>query len=165
MVSFAEYDMKNVEPGGSFEPIPAGEYAAILTHCEKKKTKRDANCEGLSLKFQILSGQYQNRMLFAWLNTKNSNVDAQNIGRRELKSLMSAVGLPDAANAEELYNKPLTIKVAIGKDQNGNPRNEIKGYKSRSESNAQQQTSMMADAFAQPAQTTSAIPANPFAKK
>lgn len=164
MASLTDLDLKNTQAGGSFEPIPAGEYPAILVHSEKKPTK-DGTGARLELKFQILNGQYQNRTLFDGLNIINKSSQAQQIGRGQLKALCLACGVPDPNDSAELHNRPLNIRVAIGKDQNGNPRNEIKGYKSRSESNAQQQTSMMQEAFSQPAQTTSASPANPFAKK
>lgn len=164
MASLTDLDLKNTQAGGSFEPIPAGEYPAILVHSEKKPTK-DGTGARLELKFQILNGPYQNRTLFDGLNIINKSAQAQQIGRGQLKALCLACGVPDPNDSAELHNRPLNIRVAIGKDQNGNPRNEIKGYKSRSESNAQQQTNMMTDAFSQPAQTTSASPANPFAKK
>lgn len=164
MASLTDLDLKNTQAGGSFEPIPAGEYPAILVHSEKKPTK-DGTGARLELKFQILNGPYQNRTLFDGLNIINKSAQAQQIGRGQLKALCVACGVPDPSDSAELHNRPLNIRVAVGKDQNGNPRNEIKGYKSRSESNAQQQTNMMQESFAQPAQTTSASPANPFAKK
>jgi hypothetical protein len=115
------------------------------------------------LKFQILNGQYQNRTVFDWINIVNKSTEAQNIGRSQLKSICVAVGVENPQHSEELHNRPLTIKVAIGKDQNGNQRNEIKGYKSRTESNNQQASQMLQEAFETPA--VLAAKANPFAKQ
>jgi hypothetical protein len=129
MASLADLDLKNVKEN-DFEVIPPGEYPAILIESEQKPTK-DRKGQGLNLKFQILSGQYMNRTVKAWLNTHNNSETAQKIGRSELKSLCIAVNVPDPKLSEELHNKPLMIKVAVGKDQNNNPRNEIKGYKAR----------------------------------
>ena len=129
MASLADLDLKDVK-ANVFEVIPAGEYPAILVESEKKPTK-DGTGERLNLKFQILSGPHQNRTLYDGLNTHNKSEAAQKIGRSQLKALCVAVNVPDPKVSEELHNKPLMIKVAVGKDQNGNPRNEIKGYKAR----------------------------------
>jgi hypothetical protein len=163
MASLMDLDLKNVQPGGSFEPIPAGEYPAVIVSSEKKPTK-DNTGQRLELKLQILNGPFQNRTLFDGLNIVNKSAQAQQIGRAQLKAVCVAAGIENPQHSEELHNRPLTIKVAIGKDQNGNPRNEIKGYKSRSESNAQQQTNMMQEAFETPA-SAPAAKANPFAKQ
>jgi hypothetical protein len=69
--------------------------------------------------------------LFDGLNVKNKSQQAEQIGRSQLKAVCVAVNVPDPKVSEELHNKPLMIKVAVGKDQNGTPRNEIKGYKAR----------------------------------
>lgn len=129
MASLADLDLKNAKEN-DFEVIPAGEYPAIVTESQMKPTK-DGTGERLNLKFQILNGQYQNRTLYEGLNVKNKSEAAQKIGRGQLKSLCIAVNVPDPKTSEELHNKPLVIKVVVGKDQNGNPRNEIKGFKAR----------------------------------
>lgn len=159
MASLTGLDFSKAQQGGAFTPIPAGEYKAMLTDSDIKPTK-DGTGKRLSLRFVIMEGQYQNRLIFEGLNIVNKNPTAQGIALGQLSALKDAVGLPDASDSCELHNRPLTIKVAIKDDQNV-----IKAYKKRSETNAQQQTSMMADAFSQPAQTTSMSPANPFAKK
>jgi hypothetical protein len=161
MASLMDLDLKNVQPGGSFEPIPPGEYPAVIVSSEKKPTSTGG--QGLSLKFQILNGQYQNRTVFEFINIVNKSTEAQNIGRSQLKSICVAVGVENPQHSEELHNRPLTIKVAICKDQNGNPRNEIKGYKSRTESNNAQAAQMLDDAFNAPA--APAAKSNPFAKQ
>jgi len=38
MASLMDLDLKNVQPGGSFEPIPPGEYPAVIVSSEKKPT-------------------------------------------------------------------------------------------------------------------------------
>jgi hypothetical protein len=159
MADLSHLDMSKAASAGSFTPIPAGDYKAMLVHSEVKPTK-DGTGQRLALRFIIMEGQYQNRLIFEGLNIVNKNTTAQGIALRQLQDLKDAVGLSNASQSEELHNRPLTIKVAIKDDQNV-----IKAYKSRSVSNAQQQTNMMTEAFSQPAQTTSASPANPFAKK
>ena len=159
MADLSHLDMSKAASASSFTPIPAGDYKAMLMHSDVKPTK-DGTGQRLALRFVIMEGQYQNRLIFEGLNIVNKNPDTQAWALRLLKDLKVAVGLPDASDSCELHNRPLTIKVGIKDDQNV-----IKSYKSRSESNAQQQTNMIQEAFSQPAQTTSASPANPFAKK
>jgi len=130
----------------------------MLVHSEVKPTK-DGTGQRLALRFIIMEGQYQNRLIFEGLNIVNKNTTAQGIALRQLQDLKDAVGLSNASQSEELHNRPLTIKVAIKDDQNV-----IKAYKSRSVSNAQQQTNMMQEAFETPA-AAPAVKANPFAKQ
>jgi hypothetical protein len=159
MADLSHLDMSKAASAGSFTPIPAGDYKAMLVHSEVKPTK-DGTGQRLALRFIIMEGQYQNRLIFEGLNIVNKKPDTEAWALRLLNDLKIAVGKPTASQSEELHNRPLTIKVAIKDDQNV-----IKAYKSRPESNAQQQTNMMTEAFSHPAQTTSGSPANPFAKK
>lgn len=138
MASLGDLDLKDVK-ANDFQVIEPGEYPAVITKSEMKPTK-DGTGQRLNLTLQILSGKYQNRTLFDGLNVKNKSQQAEQIGRSQLKAVCVAVNVPDPKVSEELHNKPLMIKVAVGKDQNGNPRNEIKGYKARlPQQTAQQQ--------------------------
>lgn len=130
MASLGDLNLKDVK-ANDFQVIEPGEYPAVITKSEMKPTK-DGSGQRLNLTLQILSGKYQNRTLFDGLNVKNKSQQAEQIGRSQLKAVCVAVNVPDPKVSEELHNKPLVIKVAVGKDQNGNPRNEIKGYKARS---------------------------------
>lgn len=130
MASLSDLGLKDVKADAGFEVIPAGEYPAIVTKSEMKPTK-DGTGQRLNLTLQILSGQYQNRIVFDGLNVKNKSSQAEQIGRSQLKALCVAVNVPDPKSSEELHSKPFTLKVKIGKDQNGNPRNEVAGYKAR----------------------------------
>lgn len=129
MASFESYDLANVK-ANEFEVIPAGEYPAIITECEEKPTK-DGTGKRLNLKVQIIDGKYQNRTLFDGMNTVNKSAMAQQIGRAQLKAICVALNKPNPKDSSELLNKALMITVKIGKDQEGNPRSEIKGYKAR----------------------------------
>lgn len=130
MASLSDLGLKDVKADAGFEVIPAGEYPAIVAKSEMKPTK-DGTGQRLNLTLQILSGQYQNRIVFDGLNVKNRSAQAEQIGRSQLKALCVAVNVPDPKASEELHGKPFTLKVKIGKDQNGNPRNEVAGYKAR----------------------------------
>lgn len=159
MADLSHLDMSKAAAPSSFTPIPAGEYKAMLVHSEVKPTK-DKTGERLALRFVIMEGQYQNRLIFEGLNIVNKNATAQGIALRQLQDLKNAVGLPNASQSEELHHKPLTIKVAIKNDQNV-----ITAYKSRSETNNQQAREMLQDAFTPQPATAASAPVNPFAKR
>ena len=154
MVSFSGLGLESIEPNKTFELIPAGDYPAIITEMEEKSTK-DGTGMRLSLKIQILDGRYQNRTLYDGLNTVNASAVAQQIGRQQLKSICVALNNPNPQNSSELLNKALMITVKVGKDQNGNPRSEVKGYKARLT------TARVAEVVAQPTAAGSKV--NPFA--
>ena len=124
------FDANNVQPNEGFTPLPAGEYDAIIVESEMKPTK-DGTGKYLQLKLQILNGAYQNRTLFDRLNLVNKNDTAVQIAKGTLSAICRAVNVLTPNDSSELHSKPLSIKVAIRNDQNGNPQNEVKGYKSR----------------------------------
>ena len=153
MVSFIGLDLANVK-ANEFEVIPAGDYPAIITEMEEVPTK-DNTGKRLNLKLQIIDGKFQNRTIFDGLNTTNNSPVAQQIGRQQLKSICVALNNPNPKDSSELLNKALMITIKVGKDQNGNPRSEVKGYKARLT------TARVAEVVAQPVAAGSKV--NPFA--
>ena len=153
MVSFSNYGLEQVK-ANDFEVIPSGDYPAIITEMEEKPTK-DGTGMRLNLKVQIIDGKYQNRTLYDGLNTVNKSAVAQQIGRQQLKSICVALNNPSPKDSSELLNKALMVTVKIGKDMDGNPRSEVKGYKARLT------TARVAEVVAQPPAAGSKV--NPFA--
>ena len=127
------FDANTVEPNAGFALIPKGEYTAIISSSEVKKTAA-GDGEYLSLKFQICSGEFQNRTLFANLNLVNKNEQAVAIARGDLSAICRSVGVLTPKDSSELHNKPLTISIGIKADNRtpGEMQNVIKGYKARS---------------------------------
>ena len=155
MVSFSGLGLESIEPNRTFEVIPAGDYPAIITEFDEVDTK-DGTGKRCNLKLQIIDGKFQNRTLFDSLNTTNKVAIAQQIGRQQLKSICVALNHPNPQNSSELLNKALMITIKVGKDQNGNPRSEVKGYKARLTTAAR-----VAEVVAQPPAAGSKV--NPFA--
>lgn len=117
------------EENTGFEPIPAGEYKAIIVASEVKTTSA-GDGEYLKLELQIVEGKFENRKLWDNLNLKNPNDLAVKIARGTLTSICKAIGKSHVEESEELHNKPLFIKVAIEKRRDtGEDQNKIKGYK------------------------------------
>ena len=62
MADLRGFDANQVEPTAAFDPIPAGKYLAVITESEMKPTKAGTG-HYLQLTFQILEGEYKNRLL------------------------------------------------------------------------------------------------------
>lgn len=128
MADLSGFDANQVEPTGDFEPIPAGKYQAVIIDSEMKPTKAGTGSY-LQLTFQIIDGEYKNRLLWTRLNLDNPNATAVQIARAELSAICRAVGVLTPKDSVELHNLPLVIHVRCKKRMDtGEIMNEIKGY-------------------------------------
>jgi hypothetical protein len=86
----------------------------------------------LQLTFQIIEGDYENRLLWTRLNLDHPNATAVQIARADLSAICRAVGVLAPKDSVELHNLPLMINVRCKKRQDtGDIVNEIKGYSPR----------------------------------
>jgi hypothetical protein len=123
----------NAKPSEVFEPIPAGKYVALISESDVKPTKNNTG-DLLNLKWVILEGPYERRVVFDRINMRNQNPQAQEIGQRQLASLRQATSVNSPRDSAEFHNIACIINVKVrpaGPDKNGVHReaqNEIKGY-------------------------------------
>lgn len=110
-----------------FEALPAGEYRAVMTESERKKTK-DGASELLQVKLQIVDGPFKNRTVIDRFNLWNKNPEATTIAQQQFKKVCEALNIPKPPDSSALHMKPLMIKLAV-KEYNGTNQNEVKGYK------------------------------------
>ena len=153
------FDATNVPTLDEYTPVPAGSYRAAIVRSEFKETK---NGQGkyLELVFEILEGPSANRLLTSRLNLMNSNATAVEIARKELSSICHAAGKLKVRDSAELHGIPLVISVAIKKRaDNGEPTNEISGYKSVKEFAEQRQVQAQTQSKASPGASSSSAPA------
>jgi hypothetical protein len=130
MADLHGFDANEVEPV-DFEPIPSGKYLGVVTESEMKPTK-SGNGHYLELTFQIVEGQYKNRLLWARLNLDNPNPTAVQIARGELSAICRAVGVMAPNDSEELHDLPIVIHVKCKKRKDTDEiSNEIKGFSKR----------------------------------
>jgi hypothetical protein len=110
--------------------VPAGEYPMILVDSEKKATSKGDGAM-LKCKFQIVSGEFQNRVVFKNFNLWLPSEQAVQIARGEFSELCRSVGVATPRDSSELHNKPVMCKVKIRKDKNGqyDDQNDISGWK------------------------------------
>lgn len=128
MADLNGFNANEVDPATSFDPIPAGKYLAVITESEMKPTKAGTGSY-LQLTFQIIEGEFKNRLLWARLNLNNSNATTVKIARAELSAICHAVSVLAPKDSVELHNLPLLITVKLKKrDDTGEMTNEVKGY-------------------------------------
>lgn len=131
MANLSGFDANQVEPTGDFEAIPAGKYLAVITDSEMKPNKAGTGSL-LQLTFQIIEGDFENRLLWTRLNLDHPNATAVQIARADLSAICRAVGVLAPKDSVELHNLPLMINVRCKKRQDtGDVVNEIKGYSPR----------------------------------
>ncbi len=117
------------ENDSNFEPIPPGWYNAQIEEAEVRQTKA-GNGSYLSLRYRILGPQYENRVIFGMVTISNPNEKAEQIGEKEMGSLMDACGLSSVNNTDQFLNKSIQIKVKITPAQNGyDAKNDVSGWK------------------------------------
>ncbi len=127
-MAILNFNADEVAPSTSLDPIPAGKYQAVITDSELKMTKSGTGSY-LELTFEIISGEYEKRKLWARLNIRNNNQKAVEIAQRDLSAICHAVNVLHPQDSCELHDKPLTIAVRLVKNENDDEyRNEIKGY-------------------------------------
>jgi hypothetical protein len=131
MANLQGFDANQVEPADDLEPIPAGKYISVVTDSEMKPTKSGSG-NYLQLTFQIVEGEYANRLLWVRLNLDNPNATAVEIARRELSSICRSVGVLVPSDSTDLHNLPCCIHVRVKRrNDTGELQNEIKGYSTK----------------------------------
>lgn len=127
MANLQGFNAAEVQPQESFEPIPVGEYNAMITDSEMKPTKNGQG-EYLQLVFEVAEGEYSGRKIWARLNLVNQNQTAVDIAQRELSAICRAVGVMQPQDSTDLHEKPLTIGVKIRQSPGYDATNEINKY-------------------------------------
>ncbi len=112
-----------------YKPLPVGDYLAIIEESEIGTSKSNENNNYLKLTFKILSDKYKDRKLWAYMNVKNDNPTAQQIGLKEMGKVLRALGMPRVSDSDEFLKKTLILNVEIETDYEGKKQNVIKGYK------------------------------------
>lgn len=125
------FDATTVDPlNGGFDPIPEGDYEAMIVKSTNKMTKSGTG-SFLELQVQIISGEYAKRLVWARLNLKNPNPTAVEMAKRELSSICHATGVLRPQTKEALHNIPVMIHVVKRDDGRGGESNEIKSWKAK----------------------------------
>ena len=128
MANLQGFDANTVEPTNNLDPIPDGKYVAVITDSEMKPTKSGSGSY-LQMTFQIVEGEYANRLLWVRLNLDNPNATAVDIARRELSAICRSVGVLMPTDSSDLHNVPCLLTVVLKRRHDtGDLQNEVKGY-------------------------------------
>lgn len=132
----------------SYDLLPDGKYEVIVLDAKEKLTKKGDRA--IEISFQVLSGQYQNRLIWETLNIWNSSETARNIARDRLSQICKACMVPAAGSSDAILGKRLTINLGHRRNEfKGVDENQIKSFSqsaSASHQQPQQQFSQPADA-------------------
>jgi hypothetical protein len=120
----AEYD---IAPRTAFEPIPKGDYQAIVTDSQLKTTKA-GDGEYIELTMQIVDGEHSGRRHWERLNIVNKNDKTQGIARGHLNQLAQACNVPNMKDTTELHDVPFLLSLDLDHREAG--RNRVMGYSS-----------------------------------
>lgn len=101
-----------------FDLLPDGDYDACITSSESMIAKSSGN-EYVKLTFQILEGQYKNRLIWHNLILTAGSIEGQKKVDGIFTSLCNACGIDAVEDTSELHDIPITIKVKIEKGKDG----------------------------------------------
>lgn len=111
----------------SFEPVPAGKYIAIVDGVDLKRTK-DQSGVYFKLSFKIAEGPYSGRKVFSNITYVNKSEKAEDIGRKDLRTLIACAGKNAIADTDDLLNARVELKLDIRQDEGYEPTNDVKAY-------------------------------------
>jgi hypothetical protein len=122
-----DFDVTTYEPQvkSSFEPLPPGDYQAIISDSALKTTKAGTG-EYIELTMQITDGQYSGRRIWERMNVSNPNKVAEEIARSQLNAIRGALGIAKLESTEQLHDKPFVLSLDI--DRKEPTRNRVMGY-------------------------------------
>jgi hypothetical protein len=125
------FDLKDmpVAEDRDFSPIPAGWYTAAIAGAEIKTTKAGTG-NYIAVRFDVTGPEYQGRVVWCNLNTRNPNPKAEEIGHQQLGDIMRAIGLTKLEDTDQMLGGNLSIKVTIKDDPTYGAKNEVKAFKS-----------------------------------
>jgi hypothetical protein len=132
------FNASQVEPRvGTPPPVPNGDYILAIDKAEISKVKGSRTDDLLTLRFNILEGEYANRKIFVRLNIKNKNKQAEDIAHGELSAICHAIGIlqiESENHLQKLYGIPVKSRVGITPEKDGYAaQNKIMSYESVSE--------------------------------
>lgn len=128
MANLNDFDARHVEMASDFEPLPAGQYTAVIMDSQFKPTKT-GDGQYLELKLQVLDGPYKGRLVWDRLCLTHPNALTAKIARSRLAAICRAVNVLTPRDSVELHNLPLVVKVVLTRRKDsGDLANEVKGY-------------------------------------
>lgn len=127
MGNLTGFDASNYDPnGGDFEPMPIGDYMAVIGGSEFKDTKA-GDGSYLALTIEIVQESHKGRLVWDNLNLQNKNEKAVAIANSTLSAICNAIGIMRPDDSAELHNKPMIVTLGI-EEYKGKKKNVVKKY-------------------------------------
>lgn len=154
------------DTGGDYTPLPEGEYSVTIKDAEVKATN-DGTGQYIKLRLDVQGPTHVGRVVFSNINIRNKSEQAEQIGRGQLKAVMSALGIATLTDTDQLIGGQLIVKLSVraartdektGKTYEAS--NEVKAYKPAGGSPMAAPGAMLKPAAAAPAKS-----APPWANK
>lgn len=123
------------DTGGSYEPLPAGDYDVTIKDASIKPTA-DGTGQYIKLRLDVDGPTHAGRVVFTNLNIRNKSQQAESIGRAQLGSVMKALGVDQLTDTDQLIGGRLNVKLSVREartdEKTGktyDPSNEVKAYR------------------------------------
>jgi len=119
-----QFKASEVDTTDNFQPLPEGEYRVLVASAEEKST-RDGTGLGLNVKYEVIDGQHQGRLVFHWINLQNKSKDAEEIGHKELARLCLACKIDAPRSPADFCGKLIKVVLKV-EEYNGEKKNGVK---------------------------------------
>ncbi|MGX1786869.1 DUF669 domain-containing protein [Bosea sp. NPDC055332] len=128
MASIAGSYNPDAEPSSGFSLLPDDTYTLEIV-----ESSYDANQDGdgmsLSLKAQVVGGEYDQRIYYIWMDLEHDDDKRQERGQSDFAALRRAVGVLNPQDTEELHFKPFQVKIGqYTSRKTGKTNNTVKEY-------------------------------------
>jgi len=101
------------------ELLPPGKYGAEIEDAYVATTK-NGNGQMVCLKWRIVEGEHENRVVFDQILVQHTSADAQKFGRQKFKDVCFACNITgQVTDLEVLKFKKASIRVGIARDKSG----------------------------------------------
>ena len=119
----------------SYEPLPDDSYTVSLNRVGEKSTKA-GNGTMIDVSFQVVDGEFKNRLIWDSFLISHSNPRAAGIGLQRLDSMLKSIGVyggfealgNDSSQLEEFIGRQFIVNTAIESNPGYKPRNVVKKY-------------------------------------
>lgn len=124
MGNLSGFNADNVDGSfGSYDPVPAGKYPAVLESTEFKTARANPNNRFIQFVWTLTDGDYAGRKIYDVVMRQADNDMSVQIGNQKLKAIVSIFG--PANDTSEWHDRELILQIGINK---AGDRNEVKGF-------------------------------------
>src|SRR6516165_4966360 len=106
MFDFSQYE------GSTYDLLPIGIYSAQIIEAEVT-VPQSQDGQGVQVVWAITDGEYAGRRVWQHITITHSNLQAQDIGRRQLKDLCIACGITSGISNPKPF-KYVPCKIRVG---------------------------------------------------